>query len=153
PSDPHVCLVIEILRDDFARFERCYLAVRIDRAPRGVSGRDGTGSAHGELSFSLWLSAAVSLQSYTFLRSRIAASVASENGGLPSKLCSTIPSRRSPSDMSQYSARPFSTLRRDFSMRTPVWVRSTVFMPGSVLPWYMNPNGSKSQMSRDFQQV
>ena len=37
----------------------------------------------------------------------------------------TIPSRRSPSVMSQYPASPLRTLRRDFSSRTPVWVRST----------------------------
>ena len=54
------------------------------------------------------------------------------NGVLPSNACSTIPSKRSPSEMSRHSARPFSTFSVRFSSRTPVWTRSMVFM----LSWY-----------------
>src|SRR5208282_976024 len=61
-------------------------------------------------------------------------------GVLPSKACSTMPSSRSPRDMSWYSARALRTLRRRFSIRTPVWTRSTrncgsVAMVTNV-PWY-----------------
>src|ERR1700687_5055181 len=44
-------------------------------------------------------------------------------GVLPSKAWRTMPSSRSPSDMSWYSARALRTLRRRFAMRTPVWTR------------------------------
>src|SRR5215470_13010052 len=46
-------------------------------------------------------------------------------GHFPSKACSTMPSNKSPKVMSWYSAKPFSTLSRRFSMRTPVCTRST----------------------------
>src|ERR1700722_11493844 len=36
-----------------------------------------------------------------------------------------MPSRRSPRVRSWYSARAFSTFRMRFSIRTPVWIRST----------------------------
>src|SRR5215468_4472844 len=49
-------------------------------------------------------------------------------GAFPSKACSTIPSTRSPSDISWSSARPLRTLRSLFSRRTPVWTRSMVTM-------------------------
>src|SRR5258708_28197437 len=39
-----------------------------------------------------------------------------------------MPSRRSPSDRSWYSARALSTFTNRFSIRTPVWIRSTVIM-------------------------
>src|SRR6266851_1431297 len=50
--------------------------------------------------------------------------VLAPNGALPSKACSTMPSRRSPSDRSCSSASALSTLRIRFSMRTPVCTRS-----------------------------
>src|SRR5450755_1319943 len=62
------------------------------------------------------------------------------NGVLPSKACSTMPSSTSPSVMSWYSAKAFSTLRIRFSMRTPVCTRSTSRLGPSFMctnvPWY-----------------
>src|SRR5580693_8537394 len=60
-------------------------------------------------------------------------SEAALNGVLPSKAWSTIPSSRSPRVMSWYSAKPFRTLRRRFSMRTPVWTRSTSSFESSIM--------------------
>src|SRR5271157_227176 len=51
--------------------------------------------------------------------------VSVEKGALPSKACSTMPSSRSPSVMSFSSASPLRTFSSRFSMRTPVWTRST----------------------------
>lgn len=53
-------------------------------------------------------------------------SVSSPNGDLPSKLCRTIPSSRSPRLISRWVARAFRTFRMRFSMRTPVCTRSTL---------------------------
>jgi hypothetical protein len=49
--------------------------------------------------------------------------VSDEKGALPSKLCRTMPSSRSPSERSVYSARPLRTFNSEVSMRTPVCVR------------------------------
>src|SRR5687767_8047907 len=46
-----------------------------------------------------------------------------------------MPSRRSPRERSWYSARPLRTLTRRFSMRTPVWMRSTAIL-SLMQPWY-----------------
>src|SRR5687768_3077444 len=46
-------------------------------------------------------------------------------GAFPSKAWRTIPSSRSPRDMSFSSASPLRTFTSRFSMRTPVWMRST----------------------------
>src|SRR5581483_2206884 len=100
----------------------------------GQQGQSGTGdgangkypeSLHEDFSFSLWLSVARSVMPKIFLSSSIRASDSLPNGALPSKACSTMPSRRSPRVMSRSSANAFSTLRMRFSMRTPVWTRST----------------------------
>src|SRR5487761_193664 len=48
------------------------------------------------------------------------------NGHLPSNACSTMPSSKSPSVKSWYSAKALRTFSRRFSMRTPVCTRSTV---------------------------
>ena len=50
----------------------------------------------------------------------VGGNVRSSNGALPSKACRTIPSSKSPRVRSRHSARPLSTLRVRFSMRTPV---------------------------------
>src|SRR5437868_6873025 len=47
------------------------------------------------------------------------------NGHLPSKACRTMPSSKSPSVRSWYSAKAFKTFTRRFSIRTPVCTRST----------------------------
>src|SRR5437588_2235387 len=75
-------------------------------------------------------------------------------GHLPSKACSTIPSSKSPSVRSWYSAKPFSTLSRRFSMRTPVCTRSTtrrssicVFM----VPMYQGTNRTQAHFATGAQ--
>src|SRR6476469_5935501 len=58
------------------------------------------------------------------------------NGCFPSKTCRTIPSSKSPSDMSWYSASPLRTFRMRFSSRTPVWTRSTSYGSTMVLMYH-----------------
>src|SRR5271169_5101192 len=60
-------------------------------------------------------------------------SEAALNGIFPSKAWRTMPSKRSPRLMSWYSAKAFRTLSRRFSMRTPVWTRSTSSFRSSIM--------------------
>src|SRR5271157_285088 len=60
------------------------------------------------------------------LNCSISFSVCGEKGtSLPSKACRTIPSSRSPRVISFSSATALSTFNKRFSIRTPVWTRST----------------------------
>src|SRR6201996_892472 len=89
---------------------------------------------HLFLSFSLWLSSALSVIPYSTLNCSISFSVFSLNGTLPSKACRMIPSSRSPSVMSFCSATAFNTFKSRFSMRTPVCTRSTSTNSRSCFP-------------------
>src|SRR5581483_7223429 len=64
---------------------------------------------------------------------------AGENGTLPSKACNRMPSSKSPSVKSWYSANAFRTLSSRFSMRTPVCTRSMMYssLIGTNVPWYV----------------
>src|SRR5690349_14706908 len=84
-----------------------------------------------DASVSRCASAAVRVSPYAALSCSIFVSTGSLNGALPSNACRAIPSTRSPSDTSRYSARPLSTLSRVRSTRSPVWTRSTV----TTVPW------------------
>src|ERR1700761_5848178 len=71
-----------------------------------------------------------------FLNSPICLRVSDEKAGFPSKACSTIPSRRSPTEMSLSSAVAFSTFNIRRSIRIPVCTRSTstvLIVPRSVI--------------------